>query len=287
MELLIQVLVQGVLFGGTLGLIALGASIVFSVSGVVNFAHGDFMVLAMYLTLTLYTLFGFEPYLSLLIIGPLMYFLGQAVFRWLLRPLADKHVLLVAQLTLGIVFAMQGILLLAYGGEVKRVPSALATVNFDIGGVVIRAAPLVAFAISLVFAVGFWVLLQYTDYGRSVRAVHQNPAAAARMGVRIKTVQYRTFGLGLAMVAVAGAALAPTVPFEPTSGLQYTLTTFIIMILGGMGNHLGTLIAGLLIGVATAIGEVYLAGSVGQMLPLLLFVAVLLFRPKGLFRTAS
>lgn len=287
MELLIQVLVQGVLFGGTLGLIALGASIVFSVSGVVNFAHGDFMVLAMYLTLTLYTLFGFEPYLSLLIVGPLMYFLGQAVFRWLLRPLADKHVLLVAQLTLGIVFAMQGILLLAYGGEVQRVPSALATVNFDIGGVVIRAAPLVAFAISLIFAVGFWVMLQYTDYGRSVRAVHQNPAAAARMGVRIKTVQYRTFGLGLAMVAVAGAALAPTVPFEPTSGLQYTLTTFIIMILGGMGNHLGTLIAGLLIGIATSVGEVYLSGPVGQMLPLLLFVAVLLFRPKGLFRAAS
>lgn len=287
MELLIQVLVQGVLFGGTLGLIALGASIVFSVSGVVNFAHGDFMVLAMYLTLTLYTVFGFEPYLSLLIVGPVMYFLGQAVFRWLLRPLADRHVLLVAQLTLGIVFAMQGILLLAYGGEVQRVPSALATVNFDIGGVVIRAAPLVAFVISLIFAVGFWVMLQYTDYGRSVRAVHQNPAAAARMGVRIKTVQYRTFGLGLAMVAVAGAALAPTVPFEPTSGLQYTLTTFIIMILGGMGNHLGTLIAGLLIGIATAVGEVYISGPVGQMFPLLLFVAVLLFRPKGLFRTAS
>ncbi|MGK2955592.1 MAG: branched-chain amino acid ABC transporter permease [Solirubrobacterales bacterium] len=287
MELLIQVLVQGVLFGGTLGLIALGASIVYSVSGVVNFAHGDFMVLAMYLTLTLYTLFGFEPYLSLLIVGPLMYFLGQAVFRWLLRPLADRHVLLVAQLTLGIVFAMQGILLLAYGGEVQRVPSALATVNFDIGGVVVRAAPLVAFVISLIFAVGFWVMLQYTDYGRSVRAVHQNPAAAARMGVRIKTVQYRTFGLGLAMVAVAGVALAPTVPFEPTSGLQYTLTTFIIMILGGMGNHLGTLMAGLLIGIATAVGEVYISGPVGQMLPLLLFVAVLLLRPKGLFRTAS
>lgn len=287
MELLIQVLVQGVLFGGTLGLIALGASIVFSVSGVVNFAHGDFMVLAMYLTLTLHTLFGFEPYLSLLIVGPLMYFLGQAVFRWLLRPLADKHVLLVAQLTLGIVFAMQGILLLAYGGEVQRVPSALATVNFDIGGVVIRAAPLVAFVISLIFAVGFWVMLQYTDYGRSIRAVHQNPAAAARMGVRIKAVQYRTFGLGLAMVAVAGAALAPTVPFEPTSGLQYTLTTFIIMILGGMGNHLGTLVAGLLIGIATAVGEVYISGPVGQMIPLLLFVAVLLFRPKGLFATAA
>lgn len=287
MELLLQVLVQGVLFGGTLGLIALGASIVFSVSGVVNFAHGDFMVLAMYLTFTLYTLFGFEPYVSLLIVGPLMYFLGQAVFRWLLRPLADKHVLLVAQLTLGIVFAMQGILLLTYGGDVKRVPSALATVNFEIGGVVIRAAPLVAFVVSLICAVGFWLMLQFTDYGRSVRAVHQNPIAAARMGVRIKAVQYRTFGLGLAMVAVAGAALAPTVPFEPTSGLQYTLMTFIIMILGGMGNHLGTLIAGLLIGIATALGEVYVSGPVGQMVPLLLFVVVLLVRPQGLFRSAS
>lgn len=286
MELVFQVLVHGILLGATLGLIALGASIVFSVSGVVNFAHGDFMVLSMFLTLTLSRWFGYEPYLSLLFVAPLMYFLGQAVFRWLLRPLADKHILLVVQLTLGMVFAIQGMLLVVYGGQVQRVPSALSTINFDVSGIRIGAAPLVAFLLAMLFAIGFYLTLRHTDFGRSIRAVHQNPIAAARMGVRIKAIQYRTFGLGLAMVAVAGVALAPTRPFEPASGLHYTLTTFIIMILGGMGNHLGTLIGGIIIGVATAFGEVYIAGSVGQMLPLLLFVAVLLYRPQGILRSA-
>lgn len=286
MDLFLQVAVQGVLLGGALGLIALGASVVFSVSGVVNFAHGDFMVLSMFLTLTMSRMFDFEPYVALILVAPLMYFLGIAVYKWVLRPLADKHVLLVVQLTLGMVFAIQGLLLVIYGGEVQRVPSAISTVNLNMGPVVFGAAPLIAFLISLTSAVGFYVMLKYTDYGRSIRAVHQNPVAAARMGVRIKAVQYRTFGLGLAMVAVAGVALAPTRPFEPASGLHYTLTTFIIMILGGMGNHLGTLIGGLIIGAATVFGQVYISGSAGQMVPLLLFVAVLLIRPQGLLRAA-
>jgi branched-chain amino acid transport system permease protein len=285
-ELFIQVAIQGVLLGATLGLIALGASIVYSVSGLVNFAHGDFMIVAMFLALLLYRTFSMDPYLSLFIVAPFMYLVGLLVYRFLIKPVAQKHILLVAQLTLGMVFAIQGLLLFSFGGETQRVPSVLSTSNWRFGEISIRVPMVVAFAVAVILAGGFYIILMRTDYGRSVRAVHQNPHAAARMGVKIAATQYHTFAVGIAAVAVAGIALLPTTPFLPSSGLHFTLTTFIIMILGGMGNFVGTVIAGIAIGIATAFGEVYVSGAIGQMLPFLLFVAVVLWRPQGLLRTA-
>ncbi|MEV8230590.1 branched-chain amino acid ABC transporter permease [Streptomyces sp. NPDC079167] len=287
MELLIQALAQGVLLGATYGLVALGANVIYSVSGVVNFAHGHFLVAAMYLAFALQSWLSLDPYVALFAVVSAMYLIGLATHRILIRPLKGKHVLVVAQLTLGLSFALQGLLLVVFGGSVKRVDSFLSDRTVQIGVIRLPAAVVVAALLSVVLAVGFFLLLARTDFGRSVRAVHQNGTAAAAMGISIRKVEARTFAVGIAIVGIAGVALASTSPFMPSSGLQYTLTTFLIMILGGMGNFMGNFVSGVLIGVATACGQVYLSGSLALMLPFLVFVAVVLWRPQGLLGIAA
>lgn len=282
MELITQALVQGILLGSALGLVALGANVFYSVSGVVNFAHGHFMILAMYAALALQTWLSMGPYFSAMIVVPGMFVLGLLVHRYLITRVRDRHVLFVAQVTLGVAFVIQGLMLVLFGGDAKRVHSRFSGDNIRIGILSISVPMLVAAALSAVLAVGFFLLLNRTDFGRSVRAVHQNRAAARSMGVNIGRVEALTFGLGLGLVGIAGIALAPTTPFLPITGLEYTLMTFLIMILGGMGNFIGNFVGGLLIGVATACGQVYLDGAIAQMLPYLLFVVVVLWRPKGL-----
>ncbi|MET9992180.1 branched-chain amino acid ABC transporter permease [Streptomyces mutabilis] len=282
MELLTQALVQGVLLGATYGLVALGANVIYSVSGVVNFAHGHFLVAAMYLTYALQAWLSLDPYVSLIAVVPAMYLIGLATHHFLVRPLKGKHVLVVAQLTLGVSFAIQGLLLVVFGGSVQRVDSFLSDRTVEIGTVRLPAPVLVAALLSAVLAACFFVVLARTDFGRSVRAVHQNGTAAAAMGISIRKVEARTFAVGIAIAGIAGVALASTSPFMPSTGLQYTLTTFLIMILGGMGNFMGNFVSGVLIGVATACGQVYLPGSLALMLPFLVFVAVVLWRPQGL-----
>lgn len=282
MELISQALVQGILIGAAFGLVALGANVFYSVSGVVNFAHGHFMLLAMYGALALQTGLAWGPYLSAVVVVPGMFALGLLVHRFLIARVRGRHVLFVAQLTLGVAFAIQGAVLVLFGGDVKRVQSSVSSQNLHVGTLSISVPMLLAAGLSVVLAVAFFLLLNRTDFGRSIRAVHQNRTAAGSMGINIGRVEALTFGLGLALVGVAGIALAPTTPFLPTTGLEYTLTTFLVMILGGMGNFLGNFIGGLLIGVATACGQVYLSGALAQMLPFLIFVVVVLWRPQGL-----
>lgn len=283
MELLLQAVVQGVLVGATYALIALGAAVVYNVSGVLNMAHGDFVSVAMYISLSLFAAWKLDPYVSLLITFPVLFILGALAYRYLIRPVLGKHVTMVVQLTLGLMFILQNSLLIAYGGRHERVPSAVAGKLIMLGDFLpLRWSTLISFATAAVLATVLYWMLTRTDFGRSIRAIHQNARAAALMGVNVERVRMLTFGLGIAFLAIAGALLTPDTNIHPGQGLRYTVTTLIILILGGMGDFAGVLLGGLLIGVAEAIGSVYISGTLGFLLPYLVFVLVLLFRPQGL-----
>jgi branched-chain amino acid transport system permease protein len=285
METFAQTLAQGLLMGGTYGLIALGMGLTYSVSGVINFAHGDFLSVGMFLALALYSAFALDPYVSMVLVFPVMVGLGALAYRWLIRPLVGSHVLMVIQLTLGLTFMLQNGLLMIFGGQSQNAPSWIDAKLLLLGDVVVlRVALVVAFAVCVAIAAALYFMLGRTDLGRSIRAVHQNARAAALMGVNVGRVRTVTFAMGMGILGIAAVLLVPGTPLHPSQGLRYTVITLMVMVLGGMTNFFGILLGGLFFGVAEAFGTVYVSGTSGMIVPYATFILVLLARPEGLLK---
>ncbi len=283
----LQALAQGLLIGSTYGLLALGMGLVYGVSGVVNFSHGDFISLGMFMCLGLYSALAMDPYVSVVITVPVMVALGALVYRFLIRPMVGHQFLMVVQLTLGLSLVLQNGILMVFGGQPARTPSMVETKLIILGDVVLRMPHVIAFIVSFALAIGLFVMLRSTDFGRSIRAVHQNAHAAALMGIDVGRVQVLTFALGIGLLAIAAALLLPGTPIQPSQGLRYTVITLLVVVLGGMTNFVSIMLGGLVIGISEAFGTIYLSDTLGMLLPYAIFVLIMLFRPQGLtWRTA-
>ncbi|MDB5633232.1 MAG: inner-rane translocator [Tardiphaga sp.] len=287
MSELYQALAQGLLIGSTYGLLALGMGLVYGVSGVVNFSHGDFISLGMFMCLALFSAFSLDPYVSVLITVPVMTAIGALVYIFLIRPMVGHQFLMVVQLTLGLSLVLQNGILMIFGGEPARTPSIVESKLVILGDVVLRVPHIIAFVVSFALAIGLYIMLRSTDFGRSIRAVHQNAHAASLMGINVGRVQVLTFALGIGILALAAALLLPGTPIQPTQGLRYTVITLLVVVLGGMTNFVGIMLGGLIIGIAEAFGTIYLDGPLGLLMPYIIFVAIMLFRPQGLTWSAS
>jgi branched-chain amino acid transport system permease protein len=281
MDELLQAVVQGVLIGSAYGLLALGMGLVYSVSGIVNFSHGDFVSLGMFLCLSLYGALSLDPYVSLVITVPAMMAFGALVYWLLIRRIAQHHLLMIVQLTLGLALVLQNGLLMVYGGQPVRTPSAVESQLIILGDVVMRLPHVIACGASFGLAILLYVMLRATDFGRSIRAVHQNPHAAALMGIDVARIQLLTFALSTGLVAIAAALLLPGTAIHPNQGLRYTVITLLVVVLGGMTNFFGIMLGGIVIGTAEALGTVYLPDVPGRLLPYLIFVLIMLLRPQG------
>lgn len=282
-----QAMAQGVLIGSTYGLLALGMGLVYGVSGVVNFAHGDFISLGMFMCLALYSALSLDPYVSAVITVPAMTVIGALVYRFLIRPMVGHQFLMVVQLTLGLSLVLQNGILMVFGGQPARTPSIVESKLIILGDVVLRVPHVIAFVVSFALAIGLFVMLRSTDFGRSIRAVHQNAHAAALMGIDVGRVQVLTFALGIGILAIAAALLLPGTPIQPTQGLRYTVITLLVVVLGGMTNFVGIMLGGLIIGISEAFGTIYLSETLGALLPYMIFVLIMLFRPQGLTWSSS
>lgn len=280
MDQLLQALTQGILIGSTYGLLALGMGLAYGVSGIVNFAHGDFVSLGMFMCLALYSAFALDPYLSVLVTLPALTLLGALVYRFLIQPMANSHLLMIIQLTLGLTLLLQNGLLMIFGGQPARTPSFIDSKLIIVGDVVMRLPHVIACVVSFALAGALYVMLQSTDTGRSIRAVHQNARAAALMGIDVTRVQVLTFAIGIGLLAVAAALLLPGTPIQPSQGLRYTVITLLVVVLGGMTNFAGIIASGLVIGIAEAMGTIYLPNVLGLLLPYLIFVGIMLLRPQ-------
>lgn len=280
MEELLQALTQGVLIGSTYGLLALGMGLTYGVSGIVNFSHGDFVSLGMFMCLALYSAFALDPYLSILITLPALTLIGALAYKLLIQPIANSHLLMIIQLTLGLTLVLQNGLLMIFGGQPARTPSFVESKLIIVGDVVMRLPHVIACVVSFLLAGLLFVMLRSTDTGRSIRAVHQNARAAALMGIDVARVQVLTFAIGIGLLAVAAALLIPGTPIHPSQGLRYTVITLLVVVLGGMTNFAGIMASGLVIGIAEAMGTIYLPNVLGLLLPYLIFVSIMPLRPQ-------
>ena len=269
--------------GGVYGLIALGLSLIFGVMRVINFGHGEMMVFAMFLSITMLLSWGLDPYLSLPICALIMFGIGylvQLVFvnRILDLPEAMQVLVLVG---LGIIF--ENSTLMIWGGSDISPKTSLDLSSIRLGPLTVDVPRLIAFVLSILITLIVIIFLKKTTIGKSIRAAADNRFGALIIGTHINRIYGICFGIGAACVGAAGSLLVPLMPAKATMGAPYTMVSFVIVILGGMGSLIGALIGGLIIGVAESLGTVFLPSSMKQIVSFSIMVIILLFRPQGLF----
>jgi branched-chain amino acid transport system permease protein len=278
-----QGLLSGLLFGGVYSLMAAGLTLIFGVMRVVNFAHGDMMVWGMYLAFLLATRVGMDPYVSFILCAAALFCLGLVVQRGLVDRIVDAPHEMQILLMLGVALILENAALLAFGPEPARVRTPLAAATWFVGPLYVDVARLLAFGVAAVLTLLLSVFLFRTDLGRLIRATADNTYGALVIGTDVRRVYAVAFGIGAACVGAAGALVSPIVPFQPSTGLSLSVTSFNIVIIGGMGSLPGAFIGGLLVSVAESLGAVFLRPSLKELASFSLLVLILLFRPAGLF----
>jgi branched-chain amino acid transport system permease protein len=278
-----QGLLSGFLFGGVYSLMAVGLTLIFGVMRVVNFAHGDMMVWGMYLAWLLASRAGIDPYVSFVVCGAALFLFGFAVQRGLVDRIVDAPHEMQILLMLGVALVLENAALVAFGPDPTRVRSPLSQSTLWLGPIFVDLARLLTFGVAMALTAALWLFLSRTDLGRTMRAAADNPYGARVIGADVRRVYASAFGVGAACVGAAGALVSPILPFQPTSGLGLSVTSFNIVIIGGMGSLPGAFAGGILVSVAESMGAVFLSPSMKELVSFGLLIAILLFRPAGLF----
>ncbi|HJR50454.1 MAG TPA: branched-chain amino acid ABC transporter permease [Gemmatimonadales bacterium] len=285
--LLVQAVLTGVLNGGIYALVSVGLTLIFGVMRIINFAHGALMMLGMYTTYWLFVLLGLDPYLSVIVSAAALFVVGVVMESALVRPVreAPEHNQLL--LTLGVALVIENLALFLWTADPRTVTVPYLAVAPMVGGVMVSSPRLVAFAVSLLLTGALYLFLQRTDLGRAMRAVSQDREGALTVGLDIRRIHALAFGIGCACVGAAGSLVTPFYAVEPYVGGVFVVTAFVVVVLGGMGSFVGALVAALVVGVAESVAAVFIPAAMKQLVIYSIFVAVLLFRPQGLFGARS
>ena len=287
LEILPQLVVSGILIGGVYGLMSIGLTLIFGVLRVVNFAQGEFIMLAMFGSFWMHHLWGIDPYLSALVLAPAIFVLGLLTERVVIqRILRAPHAMQIFA-TFGLSVVLQNLALTLFGPDYRSVSTPYTSLSYTVGGVSISATALFAFIAALAMAgllIGF---LNYTRDGRALRAMVQNRYAASLMGVNTSRLNRIAFGVGVACAAVAGCLLTPMYYTFPTVGVDLIIIAFVVVVLGGMGSVAGALVGGFIIGITQTLTGFFVSVELKDVIALLLFILILLVRPQGLFGRAG
>ena len=278
-----QGLLNGILFGGVYSLMAVGLSLIFGVMRVVNFAHGDMMIWGMYIALLLAERAGLDPYVGFVICAALLFLLGAFVQRTLVQPIVEAPHEMQILLMLGVALVLENIALVVFGPDPQRVRSPLTMATLWIGPLFVDMARLATFGVAVLLTALLYLFLFRTVLGKTIRAAADNTYGALVIGADVRRVYVVAFGIGAACVGAAGALVSAYLPFQPASGLSATVTSFNIVIIGGMGSLVGAFFGGILVSVAESMGAVFLSPSLKEIVSFSLLILILLFRPAGLF----
>jgi branched-chain amino acid transport system permease protein len=281
--ILVPAVLNGLMNGAVYALVALGLTLIYGVLHIINFAHGALLTAAMFTAFFAYTLLGVDPYLAAVFLTPLFFVFGYGLQRFIIGPAAhgdDRNFLLV---TLGLAIVIQNALLYLFRADTRTINLPYAFKTIEIGSAFVAVPRVVAFVAVVAVSAALWAIMQWTDTGKAIRAVAKEKLGAQLSGIDVAHIYAVTFGLGTACVAIAACLLIPTYYVNPTAGDAFVLIAFTIVVLGGMGSITGALLGGLFVGVVESLSSVFLGASLGQIGIFVLFIAVLLVRPSGLF----
>ena len=288
MHALIQGVIFGVLTGGVLALMASGQTLIFGVMKVVNLAQGAMVILAAYLSYTLFTKFGIDPFLAIPITTAAMFAIGVLVQAVFLRPLRREDS---AQLSLLVTFAvallLEGIMSVIWKTDFRSVNTGYANKSWTLFGYQLTFVGLAAFGLSVVLLAALYLILRRTAFGRAVRATVQNPASARLLGVDTQRVSAFGFGLGAATAGAAGSVYGLLFPFNAGSHYDLISKLLSVVVLGGMGSIGGAVLAAVIISTSSAVVASTVDPTWAEFTFFIILLAVLLVRPQGMFGTTE
>ncbi len=280
--ILMQLVVSGLLIGGVYALISIGLTLIFGVMRIVNFAHGEFLMLAMYASFWVFHFTGLSPYLlSPLVIG-LLFLYGVLVYILVIRKTVGSPMVVQIFATVGLGLFMQNAALVLWSGDFRTIQTAETSALLKFAGIQVSLSMLIASLVAIVIALALFAFMSWTYPGKAIRATVQDRVGAQLMGVNIDKVFMMTFAIGSGLVGIAGALLAPAYPIFPSVGANFGLASFVVVVLGGMGSMTGALMGGFLIGLVETFSGFFIDAGLKQAVYFLVFILVLVFRPTGL-----
>jgi branched-chain amino acid transport system permease protein len=292
LQVFLQTIIQGFLLGGLYALLGIGMTIIMGVMKIINLAHGELMMVAMYIAFVLFSAFHIDPYLSVVVAAPALFLLGMGIQKYLINPVLKVDSILPENqviLTVGIGMVLANVATIIFKSDYRQTPVDYGTTAWYLSDYW-RATPVdlslslpwtVSFVIAVLITGGLWFFLTRTDMGKSIRATAQDPDAATLMGVNVQRLRMITFGLGSSLVGAAGCLFIPIYYIYPDIGGQFTLIAFVITILGGLGSTVGAIIGGLLLGIFESLTATYIGMGWAPVGRFMIFVAALIFLPGG------
>ncbi|HEX7787421.1 MAG TPA: branched-chain amino acid ABC transporter permease [Methylomirabilota bacterium] len=278
-----QLLASTLLLGGVYALIAVGLTLIFGVMRIVNFAHGEFLMLGMYLAFWSFTLLGLDPYVTLVLALPIIFAGGWLSYRLVMRPVINASHNVQVFTTVGLSIALQAVALVLWSADAQFIRTSYYAVVVRFGGAALNLAQIAAFVVAVIFTAGLFAFMRWSYAGKIMRATAQDRHAAALMGIDTGRVFALTWAVGITCVGVAGVVLAPIYPVYPSIGLQFVLIAYVAVVLGGLGDMAGALIASLVVALVEVVGSYVIGTAWKEVMYLLLFIAILVIRPAGLF----
>ena len=275
--------INGVLLGGMYTLVACGLTLIYGVLHIINFAHGSMLMLAMFGVYYLLTKLGVDPYVSILVMVPVMYLFGYVLYKGLIGRLAhgrDENILLI---TLGLSILIENLALMFFKGDSRTISVSYSDRMIELGPTLVPLPKLISFVVAILLCLALGLFIQRTDTGRSIRAVAKERVGARLMGIDVDRIFAISYGIGVATLGAAACLLMPIFYVSPSIGHVFVLVSFTVVVLGGMGSFTGAAVGGLIVGLTESFGGLYLGESLGQIGISLIFILILLFRPSGLF----
>jgi branched-chain amino acid transport system permease protein len=291
LTLYLQLLVAGILLGGIYSLASIGLTLIFGVMKIVNFGHGEFLMIAMYISFWLYHYFHIDPYLSTLLMVPLVFLIGIITYYLFIKPTLSSSVLCQIFITVGLSTIIQNMVLLFWSADFRSINLSYATNSIVLGPfpllsiekIMVNPARLIAFVLAVSLSIAFYLFLKFSYTGKIIRATSQDRSAALLMGINIDRIYKLTFAIGIVLAGLAGGLLVPIYTVHPFVGFDFVLVMFVVVVLGGMGSVVGAMVSGFIIGIVEIFSSYWIGQESKQAIYFLVFIAVLVVRPSGLF----
>jgi branched-chain amino acid transport system permease protein len=285
MEQFLQALINGIMLGGFYGVMVLGFSVIWGVMGVINLAHGEFIMLGAYVAWILNKQFNWDPFLAPIVVIPLFFVFGYLLQRLLINRIVEKPHLISLLVTFGLGIILANATKLIFTADPRITQTALSGF-WPVGAVTIPKTKSGILVAALIIMGLLHLFLQHTRLGKSIRASAQNKDAARMVGIKIKSVYALTFGICIALTGVAGVLISPTQAIFPFMGASLTLRAFAITALAGLGSIVGALAGGIILGLVEVFVATYVSGvgtNLGVISSFVILVMILVARPQGLF----
>lgn len=277
-----QLVLSGLLIGCIYALMSMGLTLIFGVLRIVNFAHGEFLMIAMYGAWAVTAYLGLNPYVAILAVVPAMALFGVIVHKLVISPGVDKPHLVLVFATMGLSILMQNVALMFFSADLFDVPPMFGGQSVIVGPFFFKAELLLGFMITVFCTIGLRWTINSTYLGKAIRATVQDSEAAMLMGIPVPRIFMIAFASGSALVGLAACVMMPLFSVFPTVGLNFVLIAFVIVVLGGLGSIEGALLGGMCIGIVQSVSSYYIAPAYGQLFFFVLFLLVMIFRPEGL-----